>query len=104
MTDTVENGLRKVGITVSKPVLAVICIIFGILLIIFPGLVGIIIGIFLIIKGILLLTDYMETNRQQPTYRPSPEPPETPPVGPPTENPNRNRLITNHLKLHTNKN
>lgn len=88
MTDTVEKGLRKIGITVSKPVLAVICIIFGIILIIFPALVGIIVGIFLIIQGILLLTDYMETNRQQPAYRstyiPPPEPSETPPSPPPT--------------------
>jgi uncharacterized membrane protein HdeD (DUF308 family) len=64
LTDVVDKSLRKVGITVSKPVLAVLCVIFGILLIIFPGLVGIIIGIFLIIQGILLLTDYMETRRQ----------------------------------------
>ncbi len=92
MTDTVEKGLRRIGITVSKPVLAVICIIFGIVLIIFPPLVAYIIGIFLIIQGILLLTDYMETSRQQPTYRrtytpPPSEPLETPPAPPPTENP-----------------
>lgn len=90
MTDAVEKGLRKIGITVSKPVLAVIAIIFGILLIVFPALVGIIIGIFLIIQGILLLTDYMETSRQQSiptrkTYPPPQEPLETPPAPPPTE-------------------
>ncbi len=89
MTDTVEKGLRKVGITVSKPVLAVLCIVFGIVLIVYPPLVAYIIGIFLIIQGILLLTDYMETSRQQPTYRPTytppPEPPETAPAAPPTE-------------------
>jgi uncharacterized membrane protein HdeD (DUF308 family) len=60
-----EKGLRRIGITVSKPVLAVIAIIFGILLILFPELVGIIIGIYLIIQGVLLLTDYMEMRRQQ---------------------------------------
>jgi predicted membrane protein len=92
LTDAVDRGLRKIGITVSKPVLAAIAIIFGIVLIIFPALVGIIIGIFLIIQGILLLTDYMETSRQQTrstrrTYTPPPEPPETPPAPPPTENP-----------------
>jgi uncharacterized membrane protein HdeD (DUF308 family) len=94
LTDYVEEGLRKVGITVSKPVLAVMCIIFGILLLIFPALVGYIIGIFLLIQGILLLTDYYESNRQQ-TYRkrtshtpppPSSTPPsEQPPTPPPTE-------------------
>jgi len=90
LTDVVQEGLRKVGITVSKPVLAVICIIFGILLLIFPQLVGYIIGIFLLIQGILLLTDYYESNRQQ-SYQPRqtrPPPPsssEQPPVPPPTE-------------------
>lgn len=92
MADVVDKGLKKAGITVSRPVLAVLCLIFGILLILFPALVGYIIGIFLIIQGILLLTDYMESNRRntppQPrTYTPPPqEPPsETPPAMPPTE-------------------
>ncbi|MBE3115583.1 hypothetical protein IMZ68_00095 [Candidatus Bathyarchaeota archaeon] len=65
MTDVVEKSLKRIGITVSRPVLAVICIIFGIILIVFPALVGIIVGIFLLIQGILLLTDYMEIRRQQ---------------------------------------
>jgi hypothetical protein len=91
LTDAVDRGLRRIGITVSKPVLAAIAIIFGVILIIFPALVGIIIGIFLIIQGILLLTDYMETSRQQSnaarrTYTPPPIPTETPPAPPPTEN------------------
>ena len=67
MTDVVEKGLKRMGITVSRPVLAVLCIVFGILLIIFPQLVGILIGIFLLIQGILLLTDYLELRKQQPT-------------------------------------
>ena len=91
MADVVDKGLKKAGISVSRPVLAIICIIFGILLLIFPALVGYIIGIFLIIQGILLVVDYMDTNRRQaqPTrpYTPYTEPPETPPVAPPTENP-----------------
>ena len=73
MTDVVEKGLRRIGITVSRPVLAVICIIFGIILIVVPALVGIIVGIFLLIQGILLLTDYMEIRHQQPrTTTPAP--------------------------------
>jgi uncharacterized membrane protein HdeD (DUF308 family) len=64
LSDVVEKGLKKIGITVSRPVLAVFCIIFGILLIVFPALVGILIGIFLLIQGILLLTDYMELRNQ----------------------------------------
>jgi uncharacterized membrane protein HdeD (DUF308 family) len=67
LTDVVEKGLRRIGITMSKPVLAILCIIFGIIVIVFPDLVGIIIGIFLIIEGILLLTEYLELQRQQPS-------------------------------------
>ena len=63
MTEVVEKGLRRMGITVSKPVLATICIIFGILVIVFPKLLEWIVGLFLIIQGILLLTDYLELRR-----------------------------------------
>jgi len=65
LTEVVEKGLRKIGITVSKPILAVLCIIFGILIITIPKLLGIIIGIFLIIEGVLLLTDYLELRKQR---------------------------------------
>ena len=60
----VEEGLRKIGITVSKPILAIICIIFGVLVIAFPELLQWIVGLFLIIQGILLLTDYLELSRK----------------------------------------
>jgi uncharacterized membrane protein HdeD (DUF308 family) len=60
----VEEGLKKIGITVSKPILAIICIIFGILVIVFPDLLQWIVGLFLIIQGILLLTDYLELRRK----------------------------------------
>jgi len=63
MTEVVEKGLRKIGITVSKPILAIICIIFGILVIVFPDLLQWIVGLFLIIQGILLLTDYLELRK-----------------------------------------
>ena len=56
----VEKGLKRIGITVSKPILAVICIIFGVLVIVFPDLLEWIVGLFLIIQGVLLLTDYLE--------------------------------------------
>jgi uncharacterized membrane protein HdeD (DUF308 family) len=71
LTNIVEKELKKFGITISKPLLAVLCIIFGIIVIIFPDLVGIIIGIFLIIEGILLLTEYLELQRQQPRSPPA---------------------------------
>jgi hypothetical protein len=70
LTEVVEKGLKKIGITVSKPILVILCIIFGII-IVKPDLLGIIVGIFFIIEGILLLTDYLELQRQQ---KPQPPP------------------------------
>jgi len=64
MVEAVEKQLKKIGITVSKPVLAVICIIFGVLVIVFQDLLEWIVGLFLIIQGILILTDYLELRKQ----------------------------------------
>lgn len=75
MTEVVEKSLKKFGVTVSKPVLAVLCIIFGILVIVIPALLGVIVGLFLIIEGVLLLTEHMELQRQQ---QPKKEPPAKP--------------------------
>jgi len=71
LTEVVEKGLKKIGVTISKPILAILCIIFGILVIAIPELLGIIVGIFLILEGVLLLTDYLELKGQQ---RPPPPP------------------------------
>jgi uncharacterized membrane protein HdeD (DUF308 family) len=72
LTEVVEKGLKKIGITVSKPVLAILCIIFGILVIRFTDLVAYVLGIFLIIEGVLLLTEYLELKRQQPAPQQQP--------------------------------
>lgn len=64
MTDTVDKGLKKMGVTVSKPVLAVLAIIFGLLVIVFPDLLVWIVGLYFIIQGILLLTDYFESRQK----------------------------------------
>jgi len=64
--EVVEKGLKKFGVTVSKPALALICIIFGILVLLVPELLQLIVGLFLIIEGVLLLTDYIEIRGQQP--------------------------------------
>jgi len=71
MTEVVEKGLKKIGVTVSKPILAVICIIFGILVIVVPALLWIIVGVFFIVEGCLLLTEYFELQRQQRQQPPS---------------------------------
>jgi len=60
VTQAVEKGLKRIGITISKPILALICIVFGILVIVFEDLLQWIVGLFLLIQGILLLTDYLE--------------------------------------------
>ncbi|MEM3442922.1 MAG: hypothetical protein QXM86_03600 [Candidatus Bathyarchaeia archaeon] len=66
MTEVVEKGLKKIGITVSKPVLAILCIIFGIIVIVWKEFLNLVVGIFFIIEGLLLLTEYLAIRRQQP--------------------------------------
>jgi uncharacterized membrane protein HdeD (DUF308 family) len=66
LTEVVEKGLKKIGITVSKPVLAILCIIFGLIVIVWKDFLNLVVGIFLIIEGVLLLTEYLELQRQQP--------------------------------------
>ena len=63
MADYVHRGLRRIGITISKPILALMCIIFGILVIVFPDLLRWIVALFLIIQGVLVLTDYLELKK-----------------------------------------
>lgn len=92
MTDVVERSLRRIGITISRPVLGIIAIIFGVLFFIFPALVSYLIGLFLVIEGILLLTDYYEIRshsyRSTSTAAQTP-PPTKPPNPPPTPPPSR---------------
>lgn len=64
MTGEVEKGLKKIGVTVSKPVLALIAIVFGLLVIAFPDLLQWIVGLYFIIQGILLFIDYLELRRR----------------------------------------
>ena len=60
MADVMEKGLKKIGVTVSKPILALITLVFGILVIVFPDFLAILVGIYFIIQGILLFVDYYE--------------------------------------------
>jgi len=64
MTKEVEKGLGKIGATVSKPVLALIAIIFGILVIIFKDLLPWLVGLYFIIQGILFFIDYFELRKR----------------------------------------
>lgn len=67
MTDVVEKGLQKIGVTISKPLLGIVTIIFGLLIIVFPTLLQWIVGIFLIVQGALLLTEYYELKSRPAT-------------------------------------
>ncbi len=64
MTEVVEKQLKRIGVTVSKPVLAIVSIIFGLLVIAFPDLLQWIVGLFFIIMGVLTLIDYFELRRK----------------------------------------
>ncbi|NIQ05976.1 MAG: DUF3096 domain-containing protein [Candidatus Korarchaeota archaeon] len=63
MGDTIDRGLKKLGVTISKPVLALIAIIFGILVIVFPDLLQWIVGLYFIIQGLLFFFDYLELRK-----------------------------------------
>ncbi|HKZ95251.1 MAG TPA: DUF3096 domain-containing protein [Candidatus Bathyarchaeia archaeon] len=67
MTQVVEKGLRKMGVTVSKPILAAITLIFGLLVIFVPWSLNFVVGIYLIIQGVLLLTEYYELQSRPAT-------------------------------------
>ena len=67
MADYVDRGLSKFGITISKPMLAIVCIIFGVMVILFPDLLVWILGLFLVIQGILLLADVSQQESQRTT-------------------------------------
>ncbi len=67
MADYVDEGLKKIGISISKPVLAIVCIVSGTLVILLPALLVWIVGIFLVVQGALLLTDhYQQEGRSTP--------------------------------------
>jgi len=64
MADEVQKGLRKIGVTVSKPIMALVAIIFGILVIVFQDLLQWIVGLYFIIQGLLFFFDYFELRRK----------------------------------------
>lgn len=63
MGEEIQKGLARIGITVSKPVMALLAIVFGILVIVFKDLLQWIVGLYLIIQGILFFIDYLELRR-----------------------------------------
>lgn len=63
MGETIEKGLKKIGVTVSKPMLALIAIVFGILVIALPHLLQWIVGLYFLIQGVLFFVDYLELTK-----------------------------------------
>jgi len=66
LAEIVDKGLKKIGITLSKPALAITCIVCGVIVIVAPQLLSVVVGIFLLLQGILLLTEHLELQKQQP--------------------------------------
>jgi uncharacterized membrane protein HdeD (DUF308 family) len=64
ITQEVEKGMEKTGAAVSKPIMALIAIVFGILVIVFKELFPWIVGPYFIIQGILFFVDYFELRRR----------------------------------------
>jgi uncharacterized membrane protein HdeD (DUF308 family) len=64
MTREVEKGLGKIGVTASKPIMALIAIVFGILVILFEDLLPWIVGLYFIIQGLLFFIEYFELKRR----------------------------------------
>ena len=54
MTDVVDKGLKRLGVTVSKPILALIAVVFGVLVIVFPEFLALLVGLYFIIQRALL--------------------------------------------------
>jgi len=65
MAEYLDKGLRRIGIVISKPLLAIICIVFGTMVILLPNLLVWIVGLFLVVQGILLLTDVSQRESQR---------------------------------------
>jgi len=74
MTEILDDRLRKIGITISKPILAVLCIVFGVLAIAWEPLLRFIVGTLFILLGVLLLIENMENKNQTQTPPPPPSP------------------------------
>ena len=64
MASYVDKRLKRFGITLPKPLVAVACVIFGMLVILSPTVLAWTVGLLLMIQGLLLLIDYFEQETQ----------------------------------------
>ena len=65
MAEYMDKGLKKFGISISKPILAAVCIIAGVLVILLPSLLVWTVGLLLVVQGALILTDYFEEEKRR---------------------------------------
>ncbi len=63
MAEYVDKGLKRFGVSISKPILAAICIVAGILIILHPSLLAWTVGLLLVIQGALLLIERFEKEK-----------------------------------------
>ena len=66
MSQEMENVLKRIGVTITKPVHALITILFGIFVWLIPQFLSFLLGSYFIISGILLLIDYYGTKNKTP--------------------------------------
>jgi len=65
LAEYVDKGLKKFGISISKPILAAVCIIGGVLVLLLPSLLVWTVGLLLVVQGALILTDYFEEEKRR---------------------------------------
>ena len=70
LSDIIDKGLKKAGLNIPKQILAIICIVVGLLVIFVPTLVGFMIGAFLLYTAIVLLIEYYDSNNHKKPKQP----------------------------------
>ena len=60
-----KENLESIRIRVSKPVLAYLAILFGLLVFVFPKFTQLIIGSFFIIQGLIGVVDYYKSRKRR---------------------------------------
>jgi len=64
VAEIVDRGLKRLGVSVSKPMLAGACIVCGVLVLLFPSFLVWAVGLFLVAQGALFLTNHFEMERK----------------------------------------
>ncbi len=65
MADYIDKGFRTLGIAISKPTLAAVCMICGLAVLLFPAVLVWIAGLGLVLQGIFILASCFELKRPE---------------------------------------